>query len=410
LIQHHSTDRSDGNSVKEGTPIVAATYRIPFNRPTSCANDLLYMQDAVASGKLSGDGPYTRRAQAMLQEALGVHRVLLTTSCTDALEMSALLLDLQPGDEVIVPSFTFVSSVNAFVLRGARPVFADIRPDTLGLDDRLLAGLVTARTRAIVVVHYAGVACDMEAISTIARDAHAVVIEDNAHGLFGRFRGRLLGTFGSMATLSFHDSKNLTCGEGGALLINDHALVERAEIVREKGTDRSRFLRGQIDKYGWVDLGSSFLPADILAAMLVAQLEDRDAIQRMRAQLWQRYSVELEGWAAAHGVVLPVILPDRESSFHMFNVLAPDVAFRDGLFAHLKARGIQAVSHYIPLHLAPMGRRFGGREGMCPVAEDVNERLIRLPFFTNMTAIDQEEVIAAIQAFPGAGTPSTYNQ
>jgi dTDP-4-amino-4,6-dideoxygalactose transaminase len=313
--------------------------------------------------------------------------------------MSAILLDIKPGDEVIVPSFTFVSSVNAFVLRGARPVFCDIREDTLGLDERQLERLVTPRTRAIVAVHYAGVPCDMDAIGAAASSAGAAVVEDNAHGFLGAHQGRPLGTLSAMATLSFHDTKNLTCGEGGALVINDPALVERAEIVREKGTDRTKFLRGQIDKYGWVDLGSSFLPSELVAAMLAAQLEQSDWIQQRRAHLWRRYAAELDAWAARHHVTLPMVPANSSPSFHMFNLLVPSISFRDAIFQHLRERGIQAVSHYIPLHLSPMGRELGGRPGQCPVAERVNELIVRLPFFTNMTAAEQDDVITAVQAF-----------
>lgn len=372
---------------------------VPFNRPTRTPRDLEYMAASLASGKLSGDGPYTRRCQELLQAVLGVPRALLTTSCTDALEMAAILAGIGPGDEVIVPAYTFVSSINAFVLRGARPVFADIRADTLGLDERAVEQLITPRTKAIVVVHYAGVPCDMAAIGAAASRAGAMVIEDNAHGLFGRWHGQRLGSFGAMSTLSFHDTKNLTCGEGGALLINDPALVERAEIVREKGTDRTKFLRGQIDKYGWVDLGSSFLPSDMLAAMLLAQLEDRERIQARREQLWRQYAAALGGWASANGVELPRIPEGCELSFHMFNLIVPSIGFRDGVFEHLAALGVQAVSHYIPLHLSPMGTTFGGRLGLCPVAERVNELIVRLPFFTDMTDAEQARVIDGVTRF-----------
>ena len=456
-------------------------YRIPFNRPTRTSLDQSLIAEALASGKLAGDGGFTHRCQAALERMLGVPRALLTTSCTDALEMAALLANISEGDEVIVPTYTFVSSINAFVLRGARPVFADIREDTLGLDERQLPALeeavakvsavrhaigcasgtdalllplvaldlqpgdevicpaftffatagtvhnaggtpvfvdiepgtfnlapaaveaaITPRTRAICVVHYAGVACEMDTIMSAARRVGALVIEDNAHGFLGGYRGRLLGTIGELATLSFHDTKNFTCGEGGALLVNDPALIERAEVVREKGTDRKKFLRGQVDKYGWVDLGSSFLPSEILAAMLAAQLDEAEAIQSSRGRLWQRYATTLAMWATANGVVLPRQDPSHQPSYHMFNLLVPDIPFRNGLFTHLRGRGIQAVSHYIPLHLSPMGRRFGGVEGQCPVAERVNELIVRLPFFTGMTEAEQDEVIEAVTAFTGA--------
>ena len=375
------------------------TYRIPFNRPTRTPNDERYIAEALASGILRGNGQFTRRCQSQMERLLGVPRALLTTSCTDALEMAALLVDIREGDEVIVPAFTFVSSVNAFVLRGAKPVFCDVRRDTLSMDHEALDRLITPRTKCIVVVHYAGVGVDMDAVCAKARAVGAAVVEDNAHGFLGKFRGRWLGTFGDLATLSFHDSKNFTCGEGGALLVNNPKLVERAEIVREKGTDRTKFLRGEINKYGWVDLGSSFLPSDILAAMLASQLEDFEAVQGRRGALWHRYRSELAGWAARNEVALPSLCDDRTSSYHMFNLLVPSIPFRDEMFQFLKVRGIQAVSHYIPLHISPMGRQFGGHEGLCPVAEHVNEFIVRLPFFTNMTDEEQSEVSAAVEQF-----------
>jgi dTDP-4-amino-4,6-dideoxygalactose transaminase len=379
-------------------------YRIPFNRPTSTERDWQYMHEALASGQISGDGPFTKRCHKLLQEVLGVPRALLTTSCTHALEMAAILADVKLGDEVIVPSFTFVSSINAFVLRGAMPIFADIRPDTLGIDERHVERLATPRTKAIVVVHYAGFGCDMDALGVLAARTGAVLIEDNAHGLFGRYKGKLLGTFGQMATLSFHETKNLTCGEGGALLLNDPSLEERAEIVREKGTDRSRFFRGEVDKYGWLDIGSSYLPSDILAAMLAAQIEERDAIQARRRCIWERYETALggpHGWAVTHGVTLPRVPTDREQSYHMFYLLVPSAEFRDALFAHLKANGMLAVSHYVPLNVSKMGQKLGGRPGDCPVSERVSQLLVRLPFYTNMTDDEQAEVIGALDSFRG---------
>ncbi len=379
--------------------MMAATYRIPFNRPTRAANDAAYILEALANGHLSGDGPFTRRCHRMLEEALGAPKALLTTSCTHALEMAAFLLDLKPGDEVIVPSFTFVSSVNAFVIRGARPVFADIRPDTLDLDPQSVERLVTPRTRAIVVVHYAGVGCEMEPISVAARSVGAVIVEDNAHGLFGRYRGQNLGTFGPFATLSFHETKNLTCGEGGALIINDPRFVERAEIIREKGTDRSKFFRGQVDKYGWVDMGSSYLPSELLAAMLCAQLEDRTRIQARRRELWLRYDGQLRQWATGLQITTPAVPTSCEQSYHMYYVLMPRVAMRNELVDHLKARGILAVSHYLPLNASRIGQSFGGRVGDCPVSERVAEQLLRLPFYTDMTDDEQSAVIEALLTF-----------
>jgi dTDP-4-amino-4,6-dideoxygalactose transaminase len=372
---------------------------IPFNKPYMTGRELEYIAEAVQAGHLSGDGQFTRRCHTFLEETLGVPKALLTTNCTHALEMAALLLDIQPGDEVIVPSFTFVSTVNAFVLRGARPVFIDIRPDTLNLDETQLERLITPRTRAVVPVHYAGVGCAMDVIGDLAAQHHIAVVEDNAHGLFGRYRGQYLGTFGALATQSFHETKNFTCGEGGALLINDPALVERAEIIREKGTNRSRFFRGMVDKYTWVDVGSSYLPSDALAAYLWAQFEARDDIQARRARLYGRYHTELAGWAEANGVRQPIIPPECDQAYHMYYLLLPSLEARTALIAHLRARGIWAVFHYLPLHLSDMGREFGGQPGDCPVTEDLSDRLLRLPFFNSMTPDEQTRVIEAIREF-----------
>jgi dTDP-4-amino-4,6-dideoxygalactose transaminase len=378
--------------------------RIPFNRPAIVGEEWRYMREAMASGKVSGDGDFTRRCHALLESEFGGAKALLTTSCTHALDMCALLLDLAPGDEVIVPSFTFVSTVNAFALRGARPVFADIRPDTLNLDERRLPELIGPRTRAILPVHYAGVGCAMETILALAAERDIAVIEDNAHGLFGRLDGRPLGTFGAMSTLSFHETKNFTCGEGGALILNDRRYFERAEIVREKGTNRSQFFRGQIDKYTWVDLGSSYLPSDLLAAFLLAQLEARDRVQAARGRIWRRYRDELAPWAARHGVALPHVPEGCEQPYHMFYLLLPALATRQALIAHLAARGILAVFHYVPLHLSEMGRRLGAANtgaADCPVATDVADRLLRLPLYFELSDAEQGEVIAALEDFRG---------
>jgi dTDP-4-amino-4,6-dideoxygalactose transaminase len=374
---------------------------IPFNRPCFSGRELAYIGDAIARGHSSGDGAYTKRCEALFHDVLGVARSLLTTSCTHALEMAALLLDLRPGDEVIVPSFTFVSTVNAFVLRGARPVFADIRPDTLNMDEARLEGLITPRTRAVVPVHYAGVGCEMDAILAVAARHGLAVVEDNAHGLFAKYKGQYLGTFGALATQSFHETKNVTCGEGGALLINDSRFVERAEILREKGTNRSRFFRGQVDKYTWVDLGSSYVLSDILAAFLSAQLEARDEIQRKRGAVWGYYHDHLAEWAAESGVALPTVPAHCEQPYHMYYILLPSLEARQSLIAHLKARGIHAVFHYLPLNTAPMGRTFGGREGDCPVAESVSDRLLRLPFFNDITDAELGRVVDAIHEWNG---------
>jgi len=376
-------------------------YAIPFNKACFEGNEQVYMAQAVANGHISGDGPYTKRAHTLLEEALAVRKALLTTSCTHALEMAALLLDIQPGDEVIVPSFTFVSTINAFVLRGAWPVFVDIRPDTLNLDERQLERLITPRTRAILPVHYAGVGCEMDAIIAIANRHGIAVVEDNAHGLFGRYKGKYLGTFGSMATQSFHETKNFTCGEGGALLINDPRYVERAEIIREKGTNRSRFFRGQVDKYTWVDVGSSYLASDLLAAFLYAQLEARDKIQAKRQRVWERYNTHLMEWATEHNVRLPIIPPHCEQSYHMFYLLMPSLEARSALIALLKAHGILSVFHYLPLNTSDMGQRFDGKPGDCPVTEQVSDRLLRLPFYNDLTEQEQEHVIEVMRAFDG---------
>jgi len=372
-------------------------YRIPFNRPAVVGNELRYIAEAIESGHISGDGAFTQRCHELLQYWLGVRRAFLTTSCTHALEMAALLLGIGPGDEVIVPSFTFVSTANAFALHGARPVFVDIRPDTLNLDERALVDALTSRTRVIVPVHYAGVACEMDAILSLAAERGIAVIEDNAHGLAAKYRGRFLGTFGTFAAQSFHETKNFISGEGGALLVNDGRYVERAEIVWEKGTNRAKFFRGEVDKYTWVDLGSSFLPTDLVAAFLYAQLEAREAVQRTRRAIWGTYATRLTGWATAEGVQLPVVPAHCEHAYHMFYLLLPSLEARTRLIAHLKSRGILAVFHYQPLHVSPMGDRFGGRRGDCPVAEDVSDRIVRLPFYAELTAEQQEEVCATIE-------------
>jgi dTDP-4-amino-4,6-dideoxygalactose transaminase len=375
------------------------TYRIPFNRASIVGREVEYMAQAVENGHISGDGYFTRKCHAWFEEHLGTSKSLLTTSCTHALEMMALLLDFQPGDEVIVPSFTFVSSVNAFVLRGARPVFIDIRPDTLNLDETQLESLITPRTKAIMTVHYAGVGCEMDAILEIAKRHEIPVLEDNAHGLFGTYKGKNLGTFGSLASQSFHETKNITCGEGGALLINDPQYVERAEIIREKGTNRSRFFRGQVDKYTWVDLGSSYLPSEILAAFLFAQLEKFNEIQAQRKRIWDYYNTHLEEWAQENDVTLPTIPASCQHPYHMFYILLPSFERRQAMIEHLKSMGILAVFHYLPLHLSDMGRKFGGKEGDCPVTEDISDRLLRLPFYKELSQSDQSYIVEAVKNF-----------
>lgn len=375
--------------------------KIDFNRPSMVGHELDYIAQAVEAGQISGDGVFTRRCHQQLENILGAPKVLLTTSCTHALELSALLLRVQPGDEVIVPDFTFVSTINAFVLRGCKPVFVDIRPDTLNLDEDLLERAVSPKTKVILPVHYAGVACEMDQINAIAADRHIPVVEDNAHGLFGKYKNRNLGTLGCMATQSFHETKNIMCGEGGALVINDPAFIEEAEIIREKGTDRSRFFRGQVDKYSWVDLGSSYLPSDILAAFLFAQLENWQKIQERRKEIWEFYAENLGSWAERSGVRLPVVPAECEQPYHMFYMLLPNLEKRQALIAHLKESGIHSVFHYLPLHLSTMGQKWSGRVGDCPVTERVSDQLLRLPFYYSLSQADQARVVEEIQKFKG---------
>jgi dTDP-4-amino-4,6-dideoxygalactose transaminase len=376
-------------------------WRIPFNRPQLTGDELRLMGEALDNGHLSGDGPFGRRCEQLLEDTLGVERALLTSSCTHALELSALLLDVGPDDEVIVPAFTFVTTAAAFALRGARIVFADIRPDTLNIDHEALSELVTDRTRAIVVVHYAGVGCELDPILALVGELGITLVEDNAHGLFGAYRGQPLGTFGAVATQSFHETKNFTCGEGGALLLNDSNLIDRAEIIREKGTDRKRFFRGLVDKYTWVDLGSSYVLSDLQAAFLNAQLEARETVQAARSRIWQAYADGLQDWSEQSGVHLPVIPDHCQQTFHMFYVLLPSLDVRSRLTEHLRRAGILSVFHYSPLNLSAMGQRYGGRPGQCPVAEDVSDRLLRLPFYTRLSTAEQADVIGEILAFDG---------
>jgi len=378
-------------------------YAIPFNRASIVGSELAYVRKALAQGHISGDGPFSRQCEELLEQTLGAPRVLMTTSCTHALELSALLLEIEAGDEVIVPSFTFPSTAGAFSLRGARVVFCDVHPTTLNLDERQLESIVTDRTKAIVPVHYAGVGCEMETILAISEREGLAVVEDNAHGLFGRHRGRPLGTFGQLAAQSFHETKNCTCGEGGALVLNDERLVARSEVLREKGTNRKAFSRGEVDKYTWVDEGSSYVLSDLLAAFLAAQLEASGTIQAARRNLWLAYADGLRDWAASVGASLPYVPEHCEQSYHMFYLLLPSLEFRTALIAHLRRRGILAVFHFLPLHLSPMGQRHGGRRGQCPVTEDVAERLLRLPFYVGLGPLEHEQVIDAILEFEGGG-------
>lgn len=372
----------------------------PFNRAALAGRELVYIQSALDGMHISGCGQFTARSEQVISQLLGATS-LLTTSCTHALEMAALLLDIHEDDEVIVPAFTFVSTANAFVLRGAQPVFCDIRPDTLNLDETKLESLITPRTKAIVPVHYAGVGCEMDVIMAIADRHNVAVIEDNAHGLFGKYKGRWLGTFGAMAAQSFHETKNITCGEGGALLVNDPQYETRAEIIREKGTNRARFFRGQVDKYSWVDVGSSYVMSDVLAAFLYGQLEQWENIQAKRKVIWERYDHALGDWCEARGVRRPIIPEHCEQAYHMYYLLMPSLEARTEFIAELKGQGITAVFHYLPLNKSAYALKMadsGWRSVECPVTEDVSDRLVRLPFYTSMTEEEQNTVIASILA------------
>ena len=375
---------------------------VPFNRPAFTGHERRYIEESLAHQHISSDGPFTKRCAELLAKELKVPKVLLTTSCTDALEMTGLLLDLAPGDEVIMPSFTFVSTANAYALRGARPVFVDIRADTWNLDERRVEAAITPRTRAIVVVHYAGTPCAMDFLVALAKKHGLCLIEDNAHGLFGSYRQKPLGSFGAMSTLSFHETKNLSCGEGGALCLSDERLVERAEILHAKGTNRSRFLRGQVDKYTWVDVGSSFGLSDLLAAVLWGQLEQRDDILSRRRAIFERYHSALGTTAERVGWKFQTVDAADGPSFHMFAMLLRSMDERDALIRHLKAAAVSAVFHYVPLHTSPQGLALGYREGLLPVTEDVSARLVRLPFFTTLSNEEQARVIDAVIAFADA--------
>ncbi len=372
---------------------------IPFNRPCWVGNEAELIAEAFAGQSIAGDGPFGKKTQALLEKQLGVKKVLLTTSCTHALEMAAILLNLQPGDEVIVPSYGFVTTALAFFMHGAKPVFADIRPDTLNIDETKLAPLINNRTRAIVLIHYAGVGCEMDIIMEMAERHNLVIIEDNAHGLYGKYKGKYLGTFGALATQSFHETKNITCGEGGALLINEPSYIERAEIIREKGTNRSLFFRGEVDKYTWIDKGSSYVMSDILAAFLYAQITQKDEIQSKRKMIWEHYDQYLKDWATKNDVHLPTIAEYCESAYHAFYLLMPSLNARTHFINYLKENGINAVFHYLPLHKSEMGCKLGGKQYHCPVTEDMSDRLVRLPFFNDISKKELTAVTEAIQNY-----------
>jgi dTDP-4-amino-4,6-dideoxygalactose transaminase len=375
--------------------------RIPFNRPHMVGKELWYIAQAHAAGQLAGDGPFTKKCHGWLEKRTGASRALLTHSCTAALDLSAILASVEPGDEVIMPSFTFVSTANAFVLRGAVPVFVDIRPDTLNIDETKVEAAITPRTRAIVPVHYAGVGCEMDLLCDIAARHRILVIEDAAQGLMARYRGRPLGSIGHLASLSFHETKNIVSGEGGALLINDPEFMERAEIVREKGTNRSQFFRGQVDKYTWVDIGSSFLPGEIIAAFLWAQLEEATRITTQRVLLWERYHRAFEDLEAKGLVTRPFIPEDRDHNAHMYYLVLPSLQDRTAFIAGLRDRGIQAVFHYVPLHNAPAGKKYGRTSGSMVNTERISERLVRLPLWPDLGDQQQEVIDAVIEICNG---------
>jgi len=375
------------------------TIHIPFNKPCIVGSELIYVGQAVAGGHASGDGPFTRRAQKLMEDRFGAQRVLLTTSCTSALEIAALLCDLGPGDEVILPSYTFVSTANAAVLRGATPVFVDIRPDTLNIDERLIEAAVTPRTRAIFPIHYAGVACEMDEIMAIARRHDLLVVEDAAQGVFAKYKDQWLGTIGHMGCYSFHETKNFSCGEGGALVLNDATLEKRAEILREKGTNRSQFLRGQVDKYTWVDIGSSYVPSDMLAAFLVGQLENMEKITARRGEIYSRYAAMLAPLVDRGLIRTPSVPQHCTTNHHMFYVLAADLDERTALIAHLRKSGILAVFHYVPLHSSPFARSIGVPQTSLPITDDASSRLLRLPMYFDLTDRDVAEVAAAVLDF-----------
>ncbi len=379
-------------------------WKVPFNRSSLQGRELDYIMETIGVGQIAGNQTFSRKCQELLEQTLQIKKSLLTTSCTHALEMAAMLLKIQPGEEVIVPDFTFVSTPNAFALHGARPVFCDIRPDTLNLDESKLDSLITPLTRAIVPVHYAGVGCELDAILEIAARRQIAVIEDNAHGLFGKYKGRWLGTFGDMAAQSFHETKNLTCGEGGALLLNDPKYIERAEIIREKGTNRARFFRGQVDKYSWVDLGSSYVMSDVLAAFLYGQLEEWPRIQANRKRRWELYHRELAGWASLHGIRQPVFPSHCDPAWHMYYLILPAPEARQSLILHLQANDILAVFHYQPLHRSEYAISRWGESPPKPVSDYVSDRILRLPLFNSMTDSEQGLVIDALLRFNPAGS------
>jgi len=372
--------------------------KIPFNKPFMSGNELLYVDQAYVEGFLAGDGSFTKKCNTWLEQHVGCSKALLTHSCTAALEMAAILVGIQPGDEVIMPSYTFVSTANAFVLRGGIPVFVDIRPDTLNIDESLIEAAITSRTKAIVAVHYAGVGCEMDAIMAIAQRHNLLVIEDAAQGIMSSYKGRALGSIGHLAALSFHETKNIISGEGGALLVNDERFAERAEIIREKGTNRSQFFRGQVDKYTWVDIGSSYLPGEIIAAFLWAQMEEADSITQKRLAIWQNYHEALAPLEQAGVLRRPIIPENCQHNAHMYYILLDSLEKRSMLIEKLKEQGVNAVFHYVPLHSSPAGKRYGRVHGSMAITQDFSDRLVRLPLWIGLSEAQQGRIVDMLEA------------
>jgi len=374
-------------------------FHIPFNKPCIVGSELIYVGQAVANGHASGDGPFTRRAQKLMEDRFGARRVLLTTSCTAALEIAALLCNLREGDEVIMPSYTFVSTANAAALRGATPVFVDIRNDTFNIDERKIEAAITPRTRAIFPIHYAGVACEMDEIMAIAARYDLLVVEDAAQGVFAKYKDQWLGTIGHLGCYSFHETKNFSCGEGGALVINDPRLEKRAEILREKGTNRSQYLRGEVDKYTWTDIGSSYVLSDMLAAFLLGQLENMEKITARRSEIYSRYVAMLAPLVERGLIRTPSVPQHCATNHHMFYLLAADIEERTALIAHLRQAGILAAFHYVPLHSSPFAQCLGLPQTSLPVTDDTSSRLVRLPMYFDLTDQQLAEVVGTVLDF-----------
>ena len=370
---------------------------IPFNSPYLTGKELIYLQESLKSGNIVGNAGFTRKCEELLEKSFGAKKILLTNSCTDALEMASLLTGLKPGDEVLVPSFTFVSTVNAFILRGARPVFVDIREDTLNIDETKIDEKITEKTKAIFPVHYAGVSCEMDAITDTAKRNNLFVVEDAAQGVNSKYNGQYLGTIGDIGTYSFHGTKNYTCGEGGAIVINNNNFIERSEIIREKGTNKSKFLRGEIDKYTWVDIGSSYLVSDMLAAFLLAQLEKLDEISKKRKEIFDYYYENLEELQTAGELKLPSVPGNCETNYHLFYVILNSEDKRNNIIKRLREYGIQAVFHYVPPHTSPMGIKYGYKAGDLPVTESMSSRLLRLPIYPHLEKDNQKYIIDSLK-------------